>query len=66
MFVDAKKANEMQSIAFKNRYTRIQPDFEHIKLEKLNPLAVIRFLRDLSEYQEIHGISLRARTLIDN
>ena len=65
MFMDAKKADEMQSIASKNHYTRIQPDFEHIKLEKLNPPAVIRFLRDLSEYQEKHGISLRAGTLID-
>jgi hypothetical protein len=65
MFMDAKKADKMQSIASKNHYTRIQPDFEHIKLEKLNPPAVIRFLRDLSEYQEKHGISLRAGTLID-
>ena len=65
MLMDAKKADEMQSIASKNHYTRIQPDFEHIKLEKLNPPAVIRFLRDLSEYQEKHGISLRAGTLID-
>ena len=65
MFMDAKKADEMQSIASKNHYTCIQSDFENIKLEKLNPAAVIRFLRDPSEYQEKHCISLRAETLID-
>ena len=44
---------------------RMQPNFDHIKLERLNIPAVIRFFSDLSEYQEKYGISLKAGTLID-
>ncbi len=46
-------------------YTRMQPSFDHIKLEKLNAPSVIRFLQNLNEYQQKHRITLKAGTLID-
>ena len=65
LFSDVKRGDTMYSGARDNNMLRMQPNFDHIKLERLNIPAVIRFFRDLSEYQEKYGISLKAGTLID-
>jgi len=58
-------SKETYSTANEPHYTRMQPSFDHIKLEKLNAPSVIRFLQQLNEYQQKHRISLKAGTLID-
>ena len=52
LFSDVKRGDTMYSGARDNNMLRMQPNFDHIKLERLNIPAVIRFFRDLSEYQE--------------
>ena len=58
-------SKETYSTAQEPHYTRMQPSFDHIKLEKLNAPSVIRFLQNLNEYQQKHRIILKAGTLID-
>ena len=58
-------SKETYSTAQMPHYTRMQPSFDHIKLEMLNAPSVIRFLQNLNEYQQKHRIILKAETLID-
>ncbi len=58
-------SKETYSTAQMPHYNRMQPSFDHIKLEMLNAPSVIRFLQNLNEYQQKHRIILKAGTLID-
>jgi len=65
LYSEVKRSDSMFSNSKENNMLRMQPSFDHIKLEKLNIPAVIRFFRQLSEYQEKYKISLRAGPLMD-
>jgi len=45
--------------------TRAQPDFSHIKLDKLNVRAVFEFFQNIAQYRTMHNIELHAATLVD-
>jgi len=59
---EAEMADEM--VRTDTAYIRMEPSRTHIRLEKLNIPAVVRFLDDLTVYQESNKIALKPGTLI--
>jgi hypothetical protein len=43
-----------------------QPDYDHIKLNRLTPWTVVRFIEDVHSYSLRHGVTLKATSLIND